>query len=63
MPIYIATIYPHNPDGRPTKPLIAREAAESEDAFVAKIREWWISRYGKESDPDFGPISLAKDQV
>jgi len=63
MPIYIATIYPTGPDGLPMLPVITRDEAESEEAFVIKIREWWITRYGRESDPEFGPVGLAKDQV
>jgi len=62
MPIYIATIYPVDPNGRPTKPLIRREEASSEEEFVIKIRDWWVHRYGVDAEPDFGPISLAKDQ-
>jgi len=62
MPIYIATLYVRDPSGTYLPPHVHRDEAESPEAFMIKIREWWITRYGRESDPEFGPIGLAKDQ-
>jgi hypothetical protein len=62
MPIYIATIYPTDPDGLPMLPVVTRDEADSEEAFKTLVRDWWISRYGVDSEPDFGPIGLSKDQ-
>lgn len=62
MPVYIVTVYVTDPDGLPMKPSIHHDQAESEEAFKNQIRDWWISRYGVDSEPTFGPISLAKEQ-
>lgn len=63
MPIYIATVYVRDPTGERMKPSIHVDEAESPEDFKALVRDWWITRYGVDSEPEFGPVGLSKRQT
>lgn len=62
MPIYIATVYATR-NGLPTLPSVVRDEARDADDFKDKVTHWWIVRYGVMAAPEFGPVSLSKQQV